>query len=744
MRTDPKNNSEKKGNKLFGKYPFLIYGLLVLVAVIVVAAAVLTAPGGTENPSTPGLWNGAGTVSTPYQIGSAEDLAELAYDVNTNGNTHAGDWFVLTADIDLNVAPYDTDLGWTPIGNNTSNFYGNFDGDGHTISNLFINATTGSNIGLFGQVANGIIENLGVVNANITGYMYAGGVVGTIDHGTVENCYVTGTVTGTLCIGGVVGSSSYGTIENCYNTGDVTQTYSEDFDNQTAGGVVGNSNYGTVTNCYNIGNVVGGGNYIGGVAGWALIGTVKNCYNTGNVTGGSYYVGGVVGAIGSDGIVGCTVTNCYNTGDVAGVDYVGGLLGANDMGTVTNCYNTGDVVGDGDAVGGVVGNSNDFTTVLSCFFLQSQVSGGVNYGLSGIGYDFSHHGATNEGTMTFEEGVPASTFIDAAGWDFDNVWGIYLNNSDPGKPGYGLPYIKTIGNNVLIIPDGGSKVFDGSPAPAPTWSSNDPFDMSLFTGSLSYDPTPAVGINTYNITIGTLEGPLYQLRLKDDVQFEIKEASPEPPTPGVSYTITASSDANSTISPSGKVSVQEGTNKTFTYSAASGHHISSVTVNGNDLAQGQITGSFTFTNVMSDNTIAVKSSPDPSITLTITIAQGSGYAEYSVNGSDFVRYVSAVPLSLSDVVTVRANADDGYSFVKWETPSVETASEVTLTVESSLSLKAYFSENAISPGSSHSCLCIWILVIIIVLIIIGVIAWYLFKRKKRGEEQQEHPAEQDR
>ena len=608
--------------------------------------------------------SGSGSDTDPFIVTTLQQIENIE-NLFVMNNDSSDMYWQLGGDLDLtgyfdNGNPgYNGGAGWVPIGNDTHPFEGSFDGNGHTITGLVINDTDLDYAGLLGYVYNGEIMNLGVINANITGGYFVGGVVGNLQGGSVENCFVAGN-------------------GNIYGSGD------------NVGGVVGN-NTGTIENCYNMISVSGSGDDVGGVVGANSHGTVMNCYNAGAVTGSG--------------------------------DDVGGVVGSNTYGTVKNCYNAGAVGGSitSIGVGGVVGWNDNSGTVASCFFLQ--------YGLDGIGYD-DYSTTAADATVSFEEGAPASTFIDAADWDFDIIWGMYVNTNDPDH-GYGYPYLKTIENNVLITPDGGSKAYDGNPAPVQTWTSEDPFDISLFTGSLSYDPTPAITAKTYNITLGDLDSPYYQVRFQDDVQYEIT-----PVSAGASYSITALSDSNSTITPSGQVSVQGGTSKTFTYSAASGYHISSVTVNGKDLSQEQITGSYTFTNVMYNNTIVVKSAPGSLITLTITIAQGSGYAEYSVNGSDFVRYSSPVPLNASDSVTVRAVAGDGYSFVKWETPATETALEITLSATSSLSLKAYFSDSSISPGSnsnggsSNSDLWIWALAVIIVLIIIGAIIWYVFKIKK--------------
>ena len=192
-------------------------------------------------------------------ISTAEDLRAI------NGNL-AGH-YVLDGDIDLTDC-----LGggsWTPIGTEDKPFTGTFDGNGHSIKGLYINASDSNYQGLFGYVDSGTVKNL-TVSGSVSGTGdYVGSVVGYNNGGTVKNCYNTGEVSGDVSAGGVVGSSG-GIVENCYNTGKVNGDVS-------AGGVVGqNSGISTVENCYNTGTV-SGGSYVGGVVGQNVSGTVENC-----------------------------------------------------------------------------------------------------------------------------------------------------------------------------------------------------------------------------------------------------------------------------------------------------------------------------------------------------------------------------------------------------------------------------------------------------------------------------------
>jgi hypothetical protein len=200
------------------------------------------------------------------------------------------------------------------------------------------------------------------------------------------------------------------------------------------------------------------------------------------------------------------------------------------------------------------------------------------------------------------------------------------------------------------------------------------------------------------------------------------------------YYITATSDNGSTISPSGVTVVGRGENQTFYFSAKDGYHITSVTIDNVPISQADIDkGYYTFRNVLMNHFIDVKSSPGDSggqrtdLTLRIDVAEGRGYAEYSIDGSPFVTYTEVVNIPEHADVIVRAYADDGYEFVKWETPNVETSSEVPFEdVGGSLHLYLYFSgESSPAPSSDHNGWLWWILALIILLILVALLLWFL-------------------
>ncbi|MFY9070845.1 GLUG motif-containing protein, partial [Aliarcobacter butzleri] len=201
-------------------------------------------------------------------------------------NTALGGKYELGSSIDAGVtSSWNAGEGFSPIGEEFSEFTGTFDGKGFTISDLFIDRLYQHNIGLFGYISGSTIKNIGLVNVNIAGYSYVGGLVGFNYGGTIQNSYVTGVLISNLAyIGGLVGANE-GTIDNSYANVNV----SGDFD---VGGLIGN-NTGTIKNSYASG-YVNGNNNSGGLIGWNGNGTIENSYATVTVNGSSY-VGGLIG-----------------------------------------------------------------------------------------------------------------------------------------------------------------------------------------------------------------------------------------------------------------------------------------------------------------------------------------------------------------------------------------------------------------------------------------------------------------
>jgi len=198
------------------------------------------------------------------------------YDLDAVRN-NLGSHYILMNDLNSTTAGY-TEMasptanqgkGWHPIigaGGNPP-FTGTFDGQGYEIRDLFINLPGIGYVGLFSIVGEGgLIEDIGVVNANVTSTAYIGSLVG-VNLGTVSNSYSTGSVTGNISVGGLVGSNT-GTVSNSYSTGNVTSDYG-------AGGLVG-ANNGTLSDSYSTGNVTGNSS-VGGLVGYNYA-TVSNSF----------------------------------------------------------------------------------------------------------------------------------------------------------------------------------------------------------------------------------------------------------------------------------------------------------------------------------------------------------------------------------------------------------------------------------------------------------------------------------
>ena len=238
--------------------------------------AAMAAGEGTGNPA-----NGAFTLNASGVniITNADQLAYVAQQVNAD--TYGWSSANYKIGNDINLTAYSN---WTPIGNTNNPFDGIFDGGGHTISNLKINATGSWGYGLFGDINLGTVKNVGLIGANISvtsaaNMLYVGGLVGNTD-GNILNCYVTGTIVGTVnhdsaYVGGLAGRNYHGTVKNCFTTATVSVTGSGSY---SVGGLAGRDVNGYISNCYWLSTAIATG-----VGSGSKTGT-GNCYFTGTNT----------------------------------------------------------------------------------------------------------------------------------------------------------------------------------------------------------------------------------------------------------------------------------------------------------------------------------------------------------------------------------------------------------------------------------------------------------------------------
>jgi len=220
---------------------------------------------------------GSGTSGDPYQIATLNNLYWLS---QTTSAWAAGTYFIQTADINASTTSgWDGGAGFSPIGGDTEPtfFYGNYNGNGHTINGLYINRPSALSLGLFGTIANTTVQNLGVINVNINGGANnVGGLVGVNRDSYISKCYSTGTITSNATnVGGIIGyNNEYCTVSNSYST--ISIVNNSAFAN--IGGLVGrNFDRSTVTNSYSAGSVTSSANNIGGFCGWNA-GTITNSF----------------------------------------------------------------------------------------------------------------------------------------------------------------------------------------------------------------------------------------------------------------------------------------------------------------------------------------------------------------------------------------------------------------------------------------------------------------------------------
>lgn len=288
-------------------------GLLLFISAALFIIPQKTAGAETWIESAADFIVGEGSQSVPYQIATAEELANLAKMVN-DGKTDENTYFELAANIDLGGKE------WTPIGTKDNQFAGKLFGNGNTISNLTISG--GEEKGLFAY-SSGEIKNLYLENIDITARMNAGGVCA-YNSGTIEGCGVlSGAVKSIGPNGGQFGGicdDNSGTVSRCFSNAALNGANS-------AGIVFVNRANGVVQDCYNTGTFEGSSSASG--INHNNYGKIKTCLNLGAVIAedkisedGSEIRGyGICGM----NIYGASVENCYNDSDVCSRELVGGF-----------------------------------------------------------------------------------------------------------------------------------------------------------------------------------------------------------------------------------------------------------------------------------------------------------------------------------------------------------------------------------------------------------------------------------
>lgn len=357
---------------------------------------------------------GEGTAADPYRISTPEQLIFIGL--------FAEEWdkvFCLESDLDLSLY---TEAEFNRIGVSIERpFTGLFEGNGHVIRNLSYTVTAPIRmVGLFGCACDATIRNLRLENVTFstTGghpVEISGWTVGALAAhqigGAVTHCSSMGTVTGqsgsSLYAGGLIGCLEDGSLMNCSSQTTVSGSSMNagSSDQCCAGGLVGYQWNGCIDKCFSTGAVgasftsssqhpyLDSGSHAGGLVGLQESGLLCNSYSTGAVESTSSYRAFAGGLAGYQGTFyygfDASIENCYSIGSVTAGSgryaYVGGLLGcqSDSSGTVSESF--WDVEASGTAVG-------------------------IGYGYSETVYGKTTEQMHRQGTFT------------SAGWDFARTW----------------------------------------------------------------------------------------------------------------------------------------------------------------------------------------------------------------------------------------------------------------------------------------------------------------------------------
>ncbi len=432
----------------------------------------------------------------PYEIKCIEDLLDFSLTVNgivienneikyITGKNFSGKYVSLVKNLDFKLplsyenaeridygdinqdgkvekllTELTTGKGWIPIGgygqNNNGIFSGNFNGNGHKISNLYIyNEDINESVAFIGRIGPAVVENINI-KANIyCNSTHAAGLVGIAQWGpggTIKKCVFDGTIEniredvrseaagiiafnnsglsniekcgnkanikGKYKVGGITGSDVK-SISECYNEG---YLYSESTDGYSSiGGIAASGGNSNITDCYNTGKVEGPRN-VGGITGGGA-GNVERCNNSGYIISKSS-AGGING--GKTNGWNMKFSKCYNTGKIEGTGITGGICGYNwVIGTTVfeECYNIGEINGNnaagitgflqvegskvcncynfgkikGKTSSGIVWNNSDKIKIISCYN-AGELEGTTKYEITNKGIIENCYYISNQGT----------------------------------------------------------------------------------------------------------------------------------------------------------------------------------------------------------------------------------------------------------------------------------------------------------------------------------------------------------
>jgi mucin-19 len=294
------------------------------------------------------------TQKTVQAITTCQELQNIT-DLTSN--------YILENNIDCtDTINWNNGAGFAPL----ATFTGTLNGQGFTITDLYINRPTSKEVGLFSRTNNATITNLGIANTTIIGKENVGGLIGRAENTSVDNIHYSGEINGWGGVGGIIARGTNTTITNSSNAGTITSSIIGHNRARGTGGITGYCDTCIISKSYNTGNIYGNKD-LGGIAGQTQETQIMTVYNTGDINWGHgvdwpYFFGGIVGTMRDS-----TIRNAYNTGTIYGNSYGSGIAGymQGDI-AITNVYNRGHIIQINESVGGLIGGlASDSTLTLS-------------------------------------------------------------------------------------------------------------------------------------------------------------------------------------------------------------------------------------------------------------------------------------------------------------------------------------------------------------------------------------------
>ncbi|MDR0833046.1 MAG: T9SS type A sorting domain-containing protein [Candidatus Symbiothrix sp.] len=523
--------------------------------------------------TSPTYSGGNGSASNPYLISTKADMEALANAVS-GGTDYYKQYFLLTNDLTGSNA-LTTSVGFYIESyhyNLDYPFSGIFDGNGKTIE------LKDAPNGVFAQIYEATIQDLkvtGTISVSSpaqTNDFYAGGVAGLAQHAKITNCSNAATITSDLVtgnsyrVGGICGQANNTHLSYCSNLVPIAVSLT----NSIGGGICGMTYNSTISNCYNLGNITTT-TWAGGICGHA------SSSNNGN----------------DDRYVEAFISTCYNLGNITATAEAGGICGDINNLTITNCFAANSTI-DFDIDHGSANricafNQWNNATIIDCYALATMTINGSTdnitdnlNGLDGMGATFA--------SFQLQQWITENL-----GWDF-TTWKM-SENSSPNK---GLPTFQTTCNVLASIGKGGviSPEFDNIVAVGKnitfTFAANADYEIDkvLVDGTNNPDAITAGSYTFSNVSANhTIQVLLNYL-------------------PTIYVTVGTGGD----VSPiNDVVNMKQGSNQTFTLTAATGYEIDQVLVDAINDPTAVATGSYTFTNVTDDHEFDVtfKEASDP-------------------------------------------------------------------------------------------------------------------------------------